>query len=74
MGVLPQGRVLVRLGSHRARQKLEALIGYRPQNWFSFRHAGYLAEIPLVWLPQARKIKGIRLAKVKVEEWMRCWD
>jgi len=70
---LPNDTTLVRVGSHRARAKLEQLLGTKPTCYFSFYHAGYLVTVPNALADAATKIKGIRRARVNLEEWHKCW-
>lgn len=51
--------VFVRIGSHRALDKLTRMLG-SPQTYFSHYHAGNLAETPEDRLTDALQIKGIR--------------
>jgi hypothetical protein len=55
-------RILVRCTSHRARERLFRLLGYRPQGWVSFtRNVDKgLYEVPPERLADALRIKGIR--------------
>lgn len=67
--------VFVRVGSHRALEKLTRALGYDPPKYFSHYHAGQLAQIPEARLAEALAIKGISRANPKdPERWHRCWD
>jgi len=70
---LPNGNVLVRYGSHRMFDRLARLLGYKPQCWFSYHHAGNLVEVPETQLLAALKIKGCRTARVDLTKWHECW-
>ena len=65
----------VRLGSHRAHDKLARLLGFVLPVYFSHYHAGNLAEIPEDRLTDALQITGISRANVRdPEKWHKCWD
>jgi hypothetical protein len=57
-------KTIVRVTSHRARQKLQRLVG-RTQGYFSWDRDGSWYECPPDKLEQALTIKGIRRAKWK---------
>jgi hypothetical protein len=66
--------VFVRLGSHRASDKLTRVLGQAPQTYFSRYHPGNLAEILADRLTDALQIRGIARANVRdPERWHRCW-
>ena len=50
---------MVRIGSHRAREKLERLLGTLPQTYFSWHREGQWCEVPAEKLTDALLIKGI---------------
>ena len=54
---------LVRVSSHRAREKLAQLLGYLPPGFFSFRREGEWYEVPHDKVAEAIAIKGIHRAK-----------
>lgn len=56
-------KTLVRVGSHRARSKLEQLLGYLPQGYFSFYRPGEFREVPADKAEAALQIKGISKAR-----------
>ena len=56
---------LVKVSSHRAREKLVRLLGYVPQGYFSWRREGEWLEVPHGKLAEALAIKGISRAKWK---------
>jgi hypothetical protein len=63
--IAPNGNILVRVGSHRARHRLAQAIGAKIQSWYSFYHSGYLAEVPPDKLADAVAITGITKANIK---------
>ncbi len=73
MTTLKPDTVLVRVNSHRAGDKLTGLIG-KLQYYYSMRHPGYIAECPTDLLDAAKQIKGISVARINPDEWMRCWN
>jgi len=54
-------KALLKINSHRAREKLERLLGYLPQCYFSFYRKGEFREVTLkeLGLVKDAKIKGI---------------
>jgi hypothetical protein len=56
---------LVKVGSHRARQKLVRLLGYLPPGYFSWQRQGEWREVPHDKLTEALAIKGISRANRK---------
>lgn len=56
---------LVKVGSHRAREKLARLLGYLPPGYYSWRREGEWYEVPHDTLAEALAIKGITRAKRK---------
>jgi hypothetical protein len=65
--------VFVRTKSHRARHKLDALLGYHPPYYWTWEDGGEFAKIPADKLDEARKIKGITKARKKPEDLCACW-
>ncbi len=65
--------IFVRVGSHRAHDKLKSMLGYRPRNYFSWDRSGYWAEIPAARLAEAREITGITKA-AKTDDLRPCID
>jgi len=57
--ILERGKVLVKCGSHRARHKLERLLGYTPQAYYSFYARNHAYEVPADKLDSALAIKGV---------------
>jgi hypothetical protein len=59
--LIRDGKAIVRIGSHRARDKLQLAIGRLPQTYFSWDRGGEWCEVTpaeLVTL-KGRRIKGI---------------
>ncbi len=54
---------LVRVRSHRARQKLAGLLGAMPRGYFCWDRPGEWRAVPADRLDDARKIKGITASK-----------
>jgi hypothetical protein len=55
---------IVRVNSHRAREKMERLLGFEPTEYFSFSHDYHWWEVPDDKLEEILKIKGIRKSKL----------
>lgn len=51
--------MIVRVHSHRARQKLSSLLGSQPPGFFSYRRCGEFREVPDDRGEEALRIKGI---------------
>lgn len=60
---IKDGKALVRVNSHRARNKLARALGYLPQGYFVFLENGEYREVPPDRLPEVTKITGIRQTK-----------
>lgn len=56
---------IVRVNSHRAREKLHRLIGVETQGYHSWHREGSWYECPAEHLEEALKIKGIKKATFK---------
>lgn len=54
--------MIVKVNSHRARQKLTSLLGECPKGYFSFNKPGEWLEVPDN--PEILKIKGITKSKL----------
>lgn len=54
---------IVRVRSHRARERLYRLAGGPVAGFFSWEHEGEWREIPVDLLPQAKAIKGITASR-----------
>lgn len=57
--------VYVKCASHRAREKLTSLLGYKPQSYYNMAVSYHLYEIPEGVLTDALKIKGVSKGKMK---------
>ncbi len=68
-------KTLLRCASHRARQKLFALLTEKPQGYFSMKtHAtGGFYEVPSEIVPRALEITGITRAS-KRYKYFQCWN
>ncbi len=68
-------KTLIRCASHRARQKLFALLPEKPQGYYSWKTycTGGFWEIPTEMVPQALTITGITRATPRYE-YLKCWD
>lgn len=70
----PKGKTLLRLGSHRAGDKLRRLFGVEElDGHFTFQHGGIFALVDDAQVADAVKIKGITRARVDWERVFRCW-
>lgn len=66
--------VIVRVRSHRARGKLQAIVGGAGVAMFSFQREGEFWRIPAEHLPAARKITGVTQSRGSHGDLMKCWD
>jgi hypothetical protein len=68
-------KTLIRCASHRARQKLFALLPEKPQGYYSWKTycTGGFWEIPNEVVPQALTITGITRAS-KCYDYYQCWN
>jgi hypothetical protein len=67
--------VFVRAASHRARERLIRLLGYKPKCHFYWNRTaiGGFFPIPAEMLSQAREIPGITRAR-RPEDLRECWE
>ena len=70
---------LIRVGSHRARERLIKLLGYLPQGFFNWHRPGEWRQVSLVELQKIKdaKVKGISFPfRLKKEDLRSCvqWD
>lgn len=72
MTTAPNGNPIIRVGSHRANEKLIDLIG-ETQGWFSFYHPGSFKECPQDRLKEALRITGIYYTGIDINKLQRCW-
>ena len=66
--------MLIRIKSHRCRQKLESCLGYLPQGYFSFYIRGEFREISEAEYLQVKDIKGLTKARVETTTFHKCLD
>ena len=59
---------LIRVRSHRARDRLKSLLGYLPQGYFSWTKSGEWRECPNGHLSAACEISGITKARDSITE------
>jgi hypothetical protein len=64
---------LVRVKSHRAREKMKAALGRLPVGYFSFRFAGEFREVSTAEWEKLQGIKGLSRARVDRAELRRYW-
>lgn len=57
------GVAVVRVKSHRAREKLKDLLGFLPDGYFSWERDGEWREVPVDRLEEILRIKGISRSK-----------
>jgi hypothetical protein len=60
---MTEGCSLVRVGSHRAREKLKRKLGYLPRGFWSWDRPGEWREVPTERLAEVRAITGITGSK-----------
>lgn len=69
----PEG-TLVRVSSHRARQKLERLLGFAPQSYFNLSRGNDFYYVPTDRAAEVLAITGIKPAReVKGKRLMKSW-
>lgn len=66
--------VVVRVGSHRARRKLIALLNGKPPAYFSFKFKGEFIPVPVERAGEALAITGISRTKHQLSELIQCWS
>lgn len=54
---------MVRCYSHRSREKMERVLGYKPREFYSFFKKGHRWEVPIDKLPTVLGIKGIKKSR-----------
>lgn len=64
--------MIIKVNSHRARQKVENILGYLPQGYFSFYKTGEWREIKDEEFELIKNIKGITKSKLP-EKAMEYW-
>jgi hypothetical protein len=65
--------ILVRVNSHRARERLYRLLGKPARGYFSFRFKGEFREVPESKIVEALKIKGISKTRRKLADLSEYW-
>ena len=67
--------MIIRIGSHRAGDKVERALGYRPKGLWSVEYPGSygLTEISEIEFEKIKHIKMVKKSRVKKEELMECW-
>lgn len=69
--------MIIRIGSHRAFDKVERVLGFRPQGLFSFKlnyPGSYgLCEVTPEQFELIKNIKMVKKSRVKREDLMECW-
>ncbi len=65
--------VILRTKSHRARERLDRIIGRHPQYYWTWEDGGCFAEVTAAEYHAVRNIKGISKARLPHESLRRCW-
>lgn len=66
--------VLIRVKSHRARDKMKAALGYLPQGYFSWKFPGEFRDVPAAEIEKLRGIKGLTRAHVDRAQLRGYWN
>jgi hypothetical protein len=66
--------VLIRVKSHRARDRMKAALGYLPQGYYSFDFDGEFREVTPAEMEKLRGIKGITRARVDRAKLRAYWN
>jgi len=66
--------VLIRVKSHRAREKMKAALGYLPQGYYSFEFDGEFREVPAAEVGKLNGIKGLSRARVDRAKLRQYWN
>lgn len=56
--------VLIRVKSHRARDRMKAALGYLPQGFYAWEFDGEFREVPTAEVNKLQGIKGLSRARV----------
>lgn len=67
------GNVVLRIGSHRSRDRLQSALGYMPKGYFSFYQSGEYRPIPAGDFDKVKGIPGITRAR-RVDGLSPCWS
>lgn len=71
--LINDGYILIRVTSHRCRDRLERALGYRPDSYFSFYQDGEFRAVPVADADKALSVKGVTRAR-KVKNLHKCWS
>ncbi len=66
--------IIVRVKSHRAREKMKAALGYLPQGYYSFDFPGEFREVTPEEMKKLRGVKGLCRARVDLAKLRAYWD
>ena len=64
---------MLRVRSHRARERLDRTIGRHPQFFYTWEDGGCFAEVTAAEYERVKSIKGITVARVSRDKLRRCW-
>lgn len=67
--------MIIRTGSHRAREKVTRTLGRSPQSFWSMKYSGSygLCEVTEEEFEKIKDIKMVRKTRIKREELRECW-
>ena len=67
--------MIIRIGSHRAWDKVERVLGYRPHGLYNMEYPGSygLCDVTEDEFSKINHIKMVKKSRVKKEELYRCW-
>jgi len=74
MNDAPNPTVILRTKSHRARAKMDRIIGRHPQYYWTWKDGACFAEVTPEEYELVKGIKGITKARVSREDLRRCWE
>ena len=68
--------MIIRLGSHRAFDKVERILGYAPKGLWSMEYPGSygLVDVSEIEFEKIKHIKMVKKSRVKREELRECWS
>ena len=73
--MIKDGMALLKVSSHRAREKLEKLLGRQPQCYYSFHREGYWYAVTP---EELEKVKRAKIKCITQSDWkddlLKCWD
>ena len=67
-------QVILRTKSHRARQRLESILGRHPQFFWTWEDGGVFAAVTAEEYERVKRIKGITKARVPRDKLRQCWS